>query len=259
MWYNLFVGGFMLTIKNLGLSIEEKKLFEDINLEINPGEIHVLMGKNGVGKSSIVKTIMGDNSYITNGTILFNGKDITNTDISDRAKEGIYLLNQSPMQIEGVTNAEMLRAALSEKTGEQLNIFEFNKELENICRELELDKSFIHREINVGCSGGERKKIELMHMWMLKPSLIILDEVDSGLDVDAIKLVANSIKKYFEQYKPAIIIITHSSTLINTFDKYYVHLLDDKKIIKSGTKELANDILNKGFKELTNTFDISEK
>lgn len=248
----------MLTIKNLNLKINDKVLFENLNLEINAGEIHILMGKNGVGKSSIAKAIIGDSNYQVDGNIFYNGEEITNLSIYERAKKGIYLLNQSPIQVEGVTNAEMLRVALSEKTGVGVNIFEFNKELENICKKLELDKSFIHKEINVGASGGERKKIELMHMWMLKPSLIILDEIDSGLDVDANKLVAKSIKEYFEEYKPAIIIITHSSTLINTFDDYKVHLLDDKKLVKSGNKELANIILNKGFKEITDTFDISE-
>ncbi|MBQ8902579.1 MAG: Fe-S cluster assembly ATPase SufC [Bacilli bacterium] len=248
----------MLKLENLKLRIDEKILFENLNLEVNSGEIHVLMGKNGVGKSSIAKAIIGDPNYQVEGNIFFNENNITNLDIYERAKKGIYLLNQSPIQIEGITNAEMLRAALSEKTGKGINIFEFNKELEIICQKLELDKSFIHREINVGCSGGERKKIELLHMWMLKPSLIILDEVDSGLDVDAIKLVANSIKEYFEEYKPGILIITHSSTLINTFDDYKVHLLGDKKLIKSGNKELANEVLNKGFKELSNTFVISE-
>jgi len=248
----------MLKLENLKLSIDEKILFENLNLEVNAGEIHVLMGKNGVGKSSIAKAIIGDPNYQVEGNIFFDENNITNLDIYERAKKGIYLLNQSPIQIEGITNAEMLRAALSEKTGKGINIFEFNKELEIICQKLDLDKSFIHREINVGCSGGERKKVELLHMWMLKPSLIILDEVDSGLDVDAIKLVANSIKEYFEEYNPGILIITHSSTLINTFDDYKVHLLDDKKLIKSGNKELANEVLNKGFKELSNTFVISE-
>lgn len=249
----------MLTLKDFSLYIDEKALFENLNLEINAGEIHVLMGKNGVGKSSIAKSIIGDSNYKVKGNILFNNEDITNLSIYERAKKGIYLLNQSPMQIEGVTNAEMLRIALSEKNNNSINIFEFNKELERICASLDLDKSFIHREINVGCSGGERKKIELMHMWMIKPSLIILDEVDSGLDVDAIKLVANSIKKYFEEYNPAILIITHSNTLINTFDDYIVHLLDNKKIVKTGTKELAMEVLNKGFKEIYDTFVISEK
>lgn len=248
----------MLKINNLNLYINEKKLINNLNLEINDGEIHVLMGKNGIGKSSIAKSLMGFGDYKVEGNYLFNGEDITNMSISERSKRGIYLVNQMPTQIEGVTNAEMLRVALSEKTGERINIFEFNKELENICAALELDKSFIHREINVGCSGGERKKIELLHMWVLKPSLIILDEIDSGLDVDAIKLVASSIKKYHKEYNPAILIITHSNYLINTFDNFKVHVLDNGSIIQSGDKTLANAILNNGFKSFSGTNIISE-
>ncbi len=248
----------MLTFENFSLKVNDKELFNNLNLKINDGEIHVLMGQNGVGKSSIAKALMGDSNYQVEGKIIYNNEDITNLSIYERSKRGIYLLNQSPMQIEGVTNAEMLRAALSSDTKTPLNILKFNKELESICESLELDKSFIHREINVGCSGGERKKIELMHMWMLKPSLIILDEIDSGLDVDAIKIVSNSLKKYYETYKPIMLIITHSATLINNFDNYFVHLLNNKKIVKSGDKTLAKEILSKGFKELSNTFAISE-
>jgi Fe-S cluster assembly ATP-binding protein len=194
-----------------------------------------------------------------NYQIIYNNEDITKMSIEKRAKKGIYLLSQSPIAIEGVTNAEMLRLAVSEKTGKGVDIFKFNKELESICEKLELDKKFIHKEINVGASGGERKKIELMHMWMLKPSLIILDEIDSGLDVDATKLVANSIKEYFNMYKPIIIIITHNKMLINEFDNYYVHLFEDEKLLQSGDKELASEILNKGFKEIHNTFVMKEK
>ena len=240
----------MLELTDLNLYINDKVLFNNLNLKINAGEIHVLMGKNGVGKSSIAKTIMGDDTYKVEGSIKYNGKDITNLSIYERAKLGIYLLNQTPTQIEGVTNAEMLRIALSEKTGKPVDIFAFNKELESACELLELDKSFIHREINVGCSGGERKKIELLHMWILKPSFIILDEIDSGLDVDAIKLVASRIKKYYEEYNPAILIITHSSTLINTFDNFIVHILDNGKIVKEGDKSLANTVLETGFKNI---------
>ena len=249
----------MLKINNLDLYINELKLINNMNLEINDGEIHVLMGKNGIGKSSIAKSLMGIPDYKVEGNYIYNNEDITKLSISERSKRGIYLLSQNPMQIEGVTNAEMLRVALSEKSNERINIFEFNKELENICEELELDKSFIHREINVGCSGGERKKIELMHLWILKPSFIILDEIDSGLDVDAIKIVSNSIKKYYEKYKPSILIITHRKEILDTFDEYFVHVIDNGKLIETGDKKLADKILTEGFKGISSTNIISEK
>lgn len=248
----------MLKIENVNLYINEKKLIDNLNLEINDGEIHVLMGRNGIGKSSIAKSLMGIKDYKVEGKYIYNNVDITNKSISERSKLGIYLLNQSPIQIEGVTNAEMLRVALSEKTGKPVNIFEFNKELESICQRLELDKSFIHREINVGCSGGERKKIELLHMWMLKPSFIILDEVDSGLDVDAIKIVSKNLIEYFNIYKPSLLIITHSNTLINAFDNFTVHVIDNGKLTLNGDKNLAIEILNKGFKDISGANVISE-
>ena len=249
----------MFEVTNVSINVNDLNLVNNLNLKMNSHEIHVLMGPNGVGKSSIASSIMGNPDYEVKGSMKYNGEEITKLNIYERAKLGIYLINQTPIAIEGVTNAEMLRLALSEKTGETVNIFEFSKELENICESLELDKSFIHKEINMGASGGERKKIELLHLWVLKPSFIILDEIDSGLDVDALKVVGKSLAKYYEEYKPLMLIITHSNTLINFFKDYQVHILEDKKIIKSGGKELAKEVLSKGFKSASDTFVIRKK
>lgn len=238
----------MLKIDNLSINIEDKEILHDFNLNINSGEIHTLIGPNGIGKSSICKTILGDLNYkITKGTIKFNNQDLTKLSTTDRARAGIFLLNQNPIAIEGVTNAEMLRSVLSEKENKQINIFEFNKELTNICKKLDIPVSFIHRNINDGMSGGERKKNELMHMWMLKPSFIILDEIDSGLDVDALKLVANSINEYFKEYNPALLIITHHIDLLKLIKPDYVHVLNNGTIEKSGDYNLALKTLKDGY------------
>jgi len=238
----------MLNINKLNVSVDGNEILHDFNLQINSGEIHALIGPNGIGKSTICKTILGDPNYeITNGVIEYDNKDLSKLSTTDRARLGIYLLNQSPIAIEGVTNAEMLRSALSEKEGKAINIFEFNKELTSICKKLDIPVSFIHRNINVGMSGGERKKNELMHMWMLKPSFIILDEIDSGLDVDALKLVAKSISEYYEEYKPSILLITHHKDLIELIKPKFTHVLNGGTIEKSGGYELAIETLKVGY------------
>ena len=240
----------MLSIKNLSVNIDDLNILDNINLDILDGEIHVLMGPNGAGKSSITKVISGNKDYLTKGSIIYNGEELLNKSITDIALSGIYVVNQNPIEVEGVSNALMLRTLLNERNKENIDIFKFNKELEDICKKLDLDKSFIHKDINVSCSGGERKKIELMHMWVIKPSFIILDEIDSGLDVDSIKVVMNNIKEYYLEYKPSILIITHEERLIKYFDNYLVHVLNNKKIVKSGDKLLAMDVLKNGFKNI---------
>ena len=244
----------MLKIKNLKVKINNKVILNDFNLNIKPNEIHALMGPNGVGKSTICRVLIGDDTYkISQGEITFNNIDINKLNPTERARLGIFLVSQNPIEIEGVSNALMLRTALSEINNEYVKIFAFNEELKQVCKSLKVSDDFIHRGINEGMSGGERKKNELIHMWILKPKLIILDEIDSGLDVDSLKLVANNIKLYLEKYKASVMIITHHNQILKYLHPNYVHILEDGKIIKTGDFELANEIENKGFE----TFNIN--
>ena len=240
----------MLKINNLNVNVEDKEVIKDYNLEIGDGQIHALMGPNGIGKSSICKTILGDINYtVTSGTIELNGKNLLEMSTTDRAREGIFLLNQNPIAIEGVTNAEMLRSVVNEVSEKKVNVFEFNQELLSICKKLDIPSSFIHRDINDGMSGGERKKNELLHMWMLKPKVLLLDEIDSGLDVDALKLVANSILEYYETYKPSILIITHHADLLKYIKPEFVHIMKDHTIVKNGDYNLALETVKNGYKD----------
>ncbi len=244
----------MLSIKNLNVKVNNKEILNNFNLNILDEEIHVIMGPNGTGKSTIVSTIMGNPNYEVEGSIIYNDVEISKMDTTDRSRLGIFLLNQNPIEIEGVTNAEMLRAALFQKSNNRISIFEFNKKMESICNDLKIPKSFIHRNINEGMSGGERKKNELLHLWMLNPSFIMLDELDSGLDIDSLKIVCESLKKYYDLYKPSILIITHHKQILDYIKPKYVHVLKDKHIIASGDISLANEIENTGF----GTFNMSD-
>lgn len=248
----------MLKISNLDVEINNKKILKDFNLEINNKEIHAIMGPNGIGKSTICKTIIGDSNYIiTNGKISFDKIDILKLDMTNRALKGIYLINQNPIEIHGVTNAEMLRVAIKERTGENVDIYDFNKKLEDICDKLSIPRSFIHRGINEGMSGGERKKNELLHLWMLEPRLIILDELDSGLDVDSLKIVCKSIKDYYLNHDTSILIITHGPKLLELLDANFVHILNEGTIVKSGTLDLALKIGKEGYKKYNKKSQIT--
>ena len=249
----------MLKIDNLSVTINNNLILSDFNLDISNNEIHAIMGPNGVGKSTICKVILGDTSYkVTNGNIIFLGENINKLSPTNRSRMGLYLINQNPIEIEGVSNASMLRTALSDIKGENISIFDFNEELKSICKMLKLPEEFIHRGINEGMSGGERKKNELLHMWILKPRLIILDEIDSGLDVDSLKIVANSIKDYIKKYNASLLIITHHTQILKYIKPDYVHILKDKKIIKTGSYKLANEIEKNGFTNIYKEFTDSE-
>lgn len=247
----------MLSIKNLTVSVENKTILKNFNLEINANEIHTLMGVNGSGKSTICKVLMGDPQYkVDEGSIFYKDVDLLKMDTTERARNGIFLVNQNPIEIEGVKNSEMLRMALEAKTGKNVDIFSFSKLMNNICEKIKVDKSFIHRGINENMSGGERKKNELMHLWVLEPDLILLDEIDSGVDVDNLNTITESLKEYFDTHSCSFLIITHHTNILKKLVPNYVHILENGEIVKTGDYTLAENIENNGF---TGTNKVSEK
>lgn len=247
----------MLNIKDLTVEVENKQIINNLNLNIDNNTIHVLMGPNGVGKSSITKVLLRDKNYVVKkGSITYECEDLLSLDTTEAAKKGIYLVSQNPLAIEGISTAEMLRVSLNEQN-KNLDIFEFSKELNKLCEELEIPTSYVHRDINVGMSGGEKKKLELLHLWMLKPKFIILDEIDSGLDVDAIRVVASSINKYYELYKPTILIITHHINILEYIKPDYVHILINGTILETGDINLAKKIEKEGFSKFLGTNIVS--
>ena len=240
----------MHTLKmiNLCVNIDNKEILKDFNLTIKSGEIHAIMGPNGVGKSTLTKVILGDKNYkIISGEILFDDQDITTLNVSERANLGIFLGMQNPLEIDGVTNADFLRTALHSKLGNDFKLMPFIKELNSTTEHLGMDKEMIHRSVNRGFSGGEKKKNEILQMYMLKPNTVLLDEIDSGLDVDALKKVGQSIMEYYESYKPAILLITHYQRLLEYIKPNFVHILMNGRIIKTGDSSLVDLIEEKGY------------
>ncbi|MGN0974103.1 MAG: Fe-S cluster assembly ATPase SufC [Bacilli bacterium] len=239
----------MLEIKKLNVSIKEKKILKDFSLNIKDGEIHAIMGPNGVGKSTLSKVIMGDKNYkVDSGSIVFNDKDITDLAVDERARLGIFMAMQNPISIEGVKNSEFLKTALSVTQDRNVSIFEFIKTMDKSMQELEMDPKMLHRSINKGFSGGERKKNEILQMKILKPSFIILDELDSGLDVDSLKIVCDNINDYLkENPKTSVLIITHYSRILQYIKPEFVHAFLDGKIAKTSNLDFAYEIEKNGY------------
>lgn len=248
----------MLSIKNIDVLVEKKSVLKNFSLDIDKGSIHVIMGPNGVGKSTLSRVIMGDNNYkIENGSITFNEEDITNMSTDMRSRLGIFLAMQYPLEIDGVSNQDFLRTAMSSHQGKNVGLYDFIVNCEKAVEELKMDKNLIHRSLNVGFSGGEKKKNEVLQIKLLKPKFIILDEIDSGLDVDSLKIVANNIVKYKEENKDtAILIITHLTKILEYIKPDYVHVLGDGHILKTGDYSLALDIEKDGYKKYLDKSNI---
>lgn len=243
-----------LSIKNISSNIDKKRILDNFNLLINDGEIHAIMGPNGVGKSTITKVIMGDSDYIiTNGDIVYNEQSIINLPTDKRSRLGIFLAMQNPISIDGVSNQDFLRTALSAHQNQSIGLYDFIVQCEQAITDLKMDKNLIHRGLNVGFSGGERKKNEVLQIKLLKPSLIILDELDSGLDVDSLKIVCDNINEYKKEYpKTSILIITHYPKILQYLNPDYVHVMLDGKIATTGNMTLANEIEKNGYKNYLN-------
>ncbi|MBR2828578.1 MAG: Fe-S cluster assembly ATPase SufC [Bacilli bacterium] len=241
----------MLEINHLTCSVKDTdySILDNFSLKIMDGEVHVIMGPNGAGKSTLSKVIMGHYQYeVHSGDILFDGESILNLEVYERSKKGIFLCMQDPTVIDGVSNSEFLRTARSSITGEKVNLFTFMKDLETGMKELSLDSGMMHRSLNKGFSGGEKKKNEILQMKMLKPKMILLDELDSGLDVDSLKIVCDNINSYLKENKKAsLLIITHYPKILEYIKPNYVHILKDGKIIQTGDYQLALDIEKNGY------------
>ena len=244
----------MLVIKDLYAKVKDsdKEIIKGLNLEIKENEIHVIMGPNGAGKGTLSNIIFNNPKYeIINGDILFENERINDLKPNEIAKKGIFMSFQIPEVIPGITNAEFLKSAKTSITHEKVNLFEFANLLDDNMDKLNINKDYINREVNVGFSGGEKKKNEILQMLTLNPKLAILDETDSGLDVDAIKTVSKGIKLFKNEHN-SVLIITHNTKILKDLDVDYVHILVDGKIVKTGNKDLAKEIEEKGYKEYEN-------
>ena len=237
----------LLEIKDLHVNAGEKEILKGIDLNIKKGEIHVIMGPNGSGKTTTANAILNNPEYTkTNGTITFDGEDITESRTDEIARKGIFMSFQLPEEIPGVSVTNFLKYAKNKITGEPVKIFQFKDELKKYMEELNMNSKNMERSLNVGFSGGEKKKNEILQMLVLNPKLAILDETDSGLDVDAIKTVSKGIEM-FKNENNAVLIITHNTKILHSLKVDYVHVLVNGKIIKTGGQELASEIEENGY------------
>ena len=243
--------GSLLEIKGLRVSAGEKEILRGVDLSIGRDETHVLMGQNGTGKSTLGYAITGNPAYtVTEGSIVFDGEDITSLPVNERAKKGIFLSFQNPLEVPGVTLSAFIRSALEQKSGSRIRLWDFKKKLKETMKLLNMDESYAERDLNVGFSGGEKKKAEILQMLMLEPKLAILDETDSGLDVDAVRTVSQGVSLYRERNHGSLLIITHSTRILEALTVDAAHVMENGVIVKNGGASLVDEINEKGFSDI---------
>ncbi len=252
----------MLTVKDLFVRVENKEILKGINLQVNAGEVHAIMGPNGSGKSTLANIIAGRDGYeVTGGEVIYEGKDLLDMSPEERAREGVFLAFQYPVEIPGVSNATFLKTALNEirkhKGLEELDAVSFLKFMKEKMKMVGMEESLISRPVNNGFSGGEKKRNEIFQLQMLQPKLAVLDETDSGLDIDALKIVSQGVN-LFKNKDNAVVVVTHYQRLLNYIIPDFVHVLVNGRIVKSGGKELALELEEKGYDWVKNPEEVSE-
>ena len=238
----------LLEVNSLHVSAGEKEILHGVDLTVGRDETHVLMGPNGTGKSTLGYAVTGNPVYtVTSGSIVFDGEDITALPVNERTKRGIFLSFQNPLEVPGVTLSAFIRSALEQKTGQRLRLWDFKKKLAETRKLLNMDEAYAERDLNVGFSGGEKKKAEILQMLMLEPKLAILDETDSGLDVDAVRTVSQGVQLYRERVHGSLLIITHSTRILEALHVDKTHVMENGVIVREGGAELVDEINAHGF------------